>query len=110
LADQKTVGLKWAAASGDGEVARRSAQVDQSPKPAEVKSGDDVRRADESIPVHRHQEFPHRLLGPEEIGEDRAVPTERLLPAVGPLANRVFKVAPHFPQYGIRVVDIAGHS
>ena len=97
-------------AGGDRKVPGRPAQVDQAAKPAQIERGDDVRRADEAIPVHGHQELSHRFFGPKEVREDRAVPAEGLLPAIGSLADRILQVAPHLPENRIRVVDVTGQA
>ena len=41
----------------------------------------------------------------KEAREDRAVPAEGLLPAIGSLADRILQVAPHLPQNRVRVID-----
>src|SRR5262249_1891254 len=56
------------------------------------------------------QELPLRFLGPKETGEDRTVPAKCLLPPIGSLADRVFQVAPQFPENRVRVIDVTGQT
>ena len=42
------------------------------------------------------------------MGEDRAIPAERLVPAMSPLANGVFEVRPQLPDHVVGIVNITG--
>ncbi len=95
-------------AGGDRQVAGRAAQVNEPAEPAQVEGRHDLRRAHQPVAVHPHQEFALVVVRAEEAREDRAVPAERLLPAVGPLPHRVLEVGPELPERGIRIVDVAG--
>src|SRR5262249_36695849 len=79
-------------AGGDREVPGRPSEVDKPPEPAEIEGRDDLRRADQSIAVHPHQELTEGGVGSKEVREDRTVPAKRLLPAVRSVAHRALQV------------------
>ncbi len=79
-------------------MAGRPAKIDQALKPTQIESRHDLRRAEQPLSVHAHQELALGVLGPEEMGKKRAIPAEGLLPTVGPLANRIFQIGPQFPE------------
>ncbi len=86
----------------------RAAQIDQSAKAAQVERRDDVRRTEQPEPVHSHEKLILRLRRLEEVREDRAIPTECLLPTMCPVAHRVFQIGPQPPGDFVAVVDVAG--
>ena len=105
-----TAQVRVSLASGDGQVAGRAAEVGQPVEAAQVEGRYDVWRADQPVAVHAHQEFAEGSLGPEEMGKDRSVPAERLLPAVRSFANRTLQVGPELPHHVVRIADVAGQT
>src|SRR5436305_334855 len=81
-------------ASRNREVTRGSAQVNQRAKALQIEGANNLRRTDQAIAVHTHQEFAFGRLVTKKVRKNRPVKSIGLFPAVAALAHRVGQVAP----------------
>ena len=87
-------------------MAGRAAEIHQFAEAAQVESRHHGGRSHHAEAVHPERELAHRLLGPEERAEDRAVESKSLLPTRSSLADRVVEMGPHGVQRLVGVADI----